>query len=92
MINVVNLGKGQVLTKQEIRKILNSSRATYQYAKFRFHGNFHITIVYHKDLTITVATNSRDIALYKEIQSLERIYTQQRVIDFLFRWINKLTR
>lgn len=92
MINIVNLSKGQIMTKREIERLLNSSRSTFQYCKFNLKDKIHLTINYSKDMKIIVSTNSRDIALYKEIQSLERIYTQQRAIDFFFRWVNKLNK
>lgn len=92
MINIVSLSKGQILTKNEIERLVNSSRSTFQYCKFNLHNKIYIVIDYHKDMTITVATNSRDISLYKEIQSLSNIYTQQRVVNFLFKWINKLNK
>lgn len=92
LINIVNLSKGQILTKQEIEKLVNSSRSTFQYCKFNLYNKIHLTINYSRDMKITIATNSRDIALYKEIQSLENIYTQQRVINFFFRWVNKLNK
>ena len=49
-------------------------------------------ISYNRDLSLSISTNSRDLALYHEIQDLVKIYTQMRLVDFVFRYINKLNR
>lgn len=92
MIQNVKLKKGQILTKQEITRICNSARSTWQYAKFELSNGVYIQINYNKDLSISISTNSRDLIFYQEVQNLVRIYTQMRVIDMLFRWLPKLRK
>lgn len=92
MIREVKLTKGQKVTKQQIQNALNDARGTFQYAKFTMWNGIFIAVTYNKDLTILVTTNSRDLALYVEMQSLMRTYTQMRVVEFMFRWISKLNK
>lgn len=92
MIQIVSLSKGQVLPKHEIQRIVNSARGTFNYAKFNLSNGIYITITYNRDLSISVSTNTRDQQFYYEMLSLQRIYTQMRVVEFLFRWINKLNK
>lgn len=92
MINIVSLDKGEILTKTEISKLLNSARSTFQYCRFKLSNNLYFVVDYNKDLTTTIATNCRDYVVIKEIESLEKIFTQQRCVDFMFRWINKFNK
>lgn len=92
MIQVVSLSRGQVITKNEIQNKVNSARSTFNYAKFQFGNNLYITVTYNRDLTISISTNSRDLLLYNEMMAIQRVYTQMRVVEFLFRWINKLNK
>ena len=91
MIQNITLNRNQVLSKSEILKILNTAKSTYQYAKFTFKG-YYLQINYNRDLSVSISTNSRDLALYQEMQDLTKIYTQMRLVDFVFRYINKLNR
>ena len=92
MIQNVKLKKNQILTKAEITRLCNSALSTWQYVKFTLYNGIYVQINYNKDLTISIATNSRDLAFYQEIQNLTRIYTQMRVIDLIFRWQSKLNK
>lgn len=92
MIQIVKLSKGQILTKSELTNILNSARSTFQYAKISLSNGMYLTINYNKDNTIEIATNTRDLELWNQIQIVKRSYTQARVIEYAFRWINKLNK
>lgn len=92
MIHKITLAKGEVITKDNLTKLLNDARSTYNYAKFTFYNNVYITIVYNRDQTIEIATNSRDIALWNQIQSIRSNYSQMRVINYVFDWINRLNK
>lgn len=91
MIQNITLNRNQILTRNEILRILNTAKSTYQYAKFSF-GGYYIQITYNRDLSVSISTNSRDLAMYQEIQDLIKIYTQMRLVDFIFRYLNKLNR
>lgn len=91
MIQNVMLKRNQTLSRNDILRILNTAKSTYQYAKFIFNG-YYIQITYNRDLSISISTNSRDLALYQEMQDLIKIYTQMRLVDFVFRYINKLNK
>ena len=54
MIQIVNLSKGQIITKNEIQNKVNNARSTFNYAKFRFGNNLYITVTYNRDLTISI--------------------------------------
>lgn len=92
MIQNIMLKRNQTLSRDNILRILNTAKSTYQYAKFNFGNNYYIQITYNRDLTISMSTNSRDLALYQEMQDLTKIYTQMRLVDFVFRYINKLNK
>ena len=86
------MSKNQVIPKTELTRLYNSARSTWQYVKFTISNGIYVQITYNKDLTISIATNSRDLAFYQEVQNLTRVYTQMRVVDMLFRWLPKLNR
>jgi len=88
MVKVVSLKKGQSISKNEIKTSLDYARQTFQYARFNFYNGLYIYIAYNKDQSIEVSSNSRNITLWQQIQSLKRVYTQARIIDFLYRWLN----
>lgn len=92
MIQNVKMSKNQVIPKTELTRLCNSARSTWQYVKFTISNGIYVQITYNKDLTISIATNSRDLAFYQEVQNLTRVYTQMRVVDMLFRWLPKLNR
>lgn len=92
MIQKVTLSRGQVLTKDNILKILNNARSSFEYARFKFGNGIYITVSYYRDSSIEVFTNSRDIGLWAQIQSIRGSYSQTRVADFVFRWINSLNK
>lgn len=91
MIKKVKLLRGQILTKDNILDILKTARSGYDFAKFTFYNNTYISIEFHRDYTVDVMTNSRDLMLWTEIEALRRImYRPDTTAEFLFRWIRKL--
>lgn len=92
MIQKISLTKGQVLTKNEITKVLNSARSTFQYARFTISNNLYLNIQYNRDNTVEISTNARDITIWNQIRNLNQSYSQARIIEFVFRWINILTK
>lgn len=91
MIKVVNLYPKELLTRNRIASILNDARSTYSYARFNIKkGSLFLSIIYNRDNTIEISTNSRDIIIWNNIRALRNSYTQARLIDFVFLWINKL--
>lgn len=92
MVQIVTLGKGSVIKRSEIERRINSARSTWHYARFNLPNNIYITIIYNRDNTIEIATNSTNLALYRQMQSLRRVWTQARISDFLFRWCNQLAK
>lgn len=92
MKKIVSLSKLQIISKNEITNILNSVRSTYDYARFNLYNGIYLTITYHRDNTVDIFTNSRDLDLYHQIQNLNRSYTQMRIVEFVFRWISKLNK
>jgi len=92
MIKILTLAKGQVITRNNLISILNSARSSYSYAKFNMNNNIYITITFHRDNTIDIATNTRDYRVWNEIQSIRRSYSQARLADYIFGWINILNK
>ena len=92
MIQKITLNRGQVLTRNEIAKMLNVARSTFTYAKVTLFDKNYLTITFHRDNTIEIATSSRELSLWNQIKSLRVNYTQTRLVDFMFRWINTQNR
>ncbi len=93
MIKKITLKPNQVLTYNDIYRILNEARVTYQYAKFTTaNGKWWVAVNFNKDLSMIITTNSRDLGLYYEAQAAMRVKTLQVVSQFLFRWLPKLNR
>lgn len=93
MIQKIELHKGQILTRDNISRILGSARGTYQYARFTMYNKIYLNINYNKDNTIEISTNSRDIALWNQIQILRRNRSSlSMIVDFVFRWIPILNK
>lgn len=93
MIKKITLKPNQVLTYNDIYRILNDSRMTYQYSKFTTaNGKYWIAVSFNKDLSILITTNSRDMGLYYEMQSVMKVKTLQLVSQLLFRWLPKLNK
>jgi hypothetical protein len=91
MIKKINISKGQTLTRSNITDIISSARSTFQYARFDLYNRLYITVTFNKDQTISVATNSRNLQLYQEMQATIRVYTQARIVEFLYRWLPRIT-
>jgi len=92
MIERISLNKGQILTITNIKKMLDSARSSFQYAKFIMHNGIYIIVYYNKDQTFEISTNSRNIQIYQQIVSLKRSYSQNRLCDFIFNWIQILNK
>lgn len=88
MIEQLTTTKGQIVTVENIFTMLNSARSTNDYAKFIVSNGTYITIDFHRDHTISISTNSRDIGLWTRIESLRNNYSQTRLSDMVFYWIN----
>jgi len=91
MIQKINVSKGQVLTRENIKMVLDSARSNYQYARFNLPNGIYLNVTYNRDQTIEISTNSRRIDLYQQIVVMRRSYTQIRLVTFMFRWINLLS-
>lgn len=92
MVQIITLNKGNVIKKGDIERIINSARSTWHYARFNLPKNIYVTIIYNRDNTIEIATNSTNLAFYQQMQSIRRAWTQARVTDFLFVWLNKFLK
>lgn len=92
MIKIVNISKGQILTRNNIMSCLNVAKSTFQYVRFNFPNKSYITVNFNKDLSISVAHNIRDLVFYRELQQITMVYTMSRLCDFLFKWLPKLSK
>lgn len=93
MIKKIQLKPNQVLTYNDIYRILNDARLTYQYAKFTTaNGKWWIAVSFGRDLNVLITTNSRDLGLYYESQAAMKVKTLQVLSQFLFRWLPKLNK
>ena len=91
-IVLIRLTKGQILTKSYIRDKVYEARSNFSYVKFILHNGVYITVNFNRDFTISIATNSRDLGFYTQLQNVQRTYTDFRLIEFLFRWIPLLNK
>ena len=93
MIKKITLKPNQVLTYNDIYRILNEARISFQYAKFTtYNGKYWISVNFNRDLSVVITTNSRDLGLYYESLAAMRTKTMQVISQFLFRWLPKLNR
>lgn len=92
MIQVVNLHKGQVLTRNSIMSYLNMAKSSYEHVTFNLPNKSYITVHFNRDLTISVAHNLTDLVFYRELQQITQVYTMARLCDFLFRWLPKFCK
>ena len=92
MIQQKDLVKGQTLTKQQIRDILNKSRFSYDYVKFTTYKKEYITVTFTRDNKYEIATNSRDYNIWYDIKILKSVLNFEGLINFVFKWINKLNK
>lgn len=92
MIQQKELAKGQTLTVNQIRDILNKSRMTYDYVKFITYKKEYITITFTRDNKYEIATNSRDYNIWYDIKILKTVLNFEGLVKFVFKWINKLNK
>lgn len=92
MIQKLKLHRGQILTKDNISKLLSSARGTFGYAKFTMYNGIYISVYFSKDLSTELVTNSRDISLWNRMEILRRNSTLSMITDFLFYWIQALNK
>lgn len=92
MIQKVRLHRGQILTKENISKLLFSARGTFGYAKFTMYNGIYISVYFSRDMTTEFVTNSRDIALWTRMEVLRRSSTIAMISDFIFYWIQRLNK
>lgn len=90
MIHKVKLGKGEVLTKADLTKMINNARSSYDYFKVTLHNGIYFTIEFNRDNTVEIMTNTRDIAIWNQLRILQANFSQLRAVDQVFDWINTL--
>jgi len=92
LIQKIKLNRGQILTRDNVRNILNRARMTFDYARFDLFNKFYITINFNRDRTITIATNTRDYGIWRQIDFLRTSYTVERLTEFVFSALNVLSK
>lgn len=88
----MDIKRGQIVTRRQIEDILRDARNMYHYAKFNFYNGIYISVTFYKDNSIDIMSNSRNLVLWQNINQLRISHSQQRVVDFIFRWINNFNR
>lgn len=94
MIKIFDLNTGNVVTKKEIEKAVSSAFSSFNYVRFNLHGtkSYYVMVNFNRDLTVSISTSSRNLLMRNEMMVVHRTYTKARLIDFLFKWVNKLNK
>jgi hypothetical protein len=92
MVHKVKLNKGQILTKSNLIDMCNSARATYDYVKIEMYSGLYIFVTFGRNNMMEVSTNSRDLLLYNQMQTLRRTRSIAIIADYLFNWINRYNK
>jgi len=93
MIQTVTVKKGKPISKQEIQYALTRARSTYDYAKFILPNGKYITVNFMKDNSYEIATNVREqYQLFYDIKITKTIKSFFSLIDFLYKWLNRLNK
>lgn len=95
MIKIFNLRKGNIIKKDDLFKACVSARQTYDYVKVVFSNKQYISVLFNRDNTIEIATTITLLTLWYEINGIRkssRFNSTHRVSDFLFNWIQKLSK
>lgn len=92
MIQDIKLNKGQTLTVNQIRDILNKARMTWEYARFTTYKNEYITITFTRDNKYEIATNNREYNIWYDIRILKTILNFEGCVQFVFKWINRMNK
>lgn len=90
MIHRISLGKGEVIVKPELLKMLNNAKSSYDYVKITLYNGVYFTLEFNRDNTVEIMTNTRDIAIWNQMRILQMNYSQQRAVDQVFEWINNM--
>lgn len=89
-MKIRNVKQKELLSRGQISEELFRARSAFSYVKFILHNDIYITVVYNRDFTIEIATNTRNLHFWKEMELLGNNKIHARVIDFVYRWLNKL--
>ena len=84
----LKLRKKEVVPRKTIYNKLTHARNTYSYCKFSIWSDEYISVIFNRDRTIEIATNTRDLQLIRNIRSVKSGFTISRVSDFIFNFIN----
>lgn len=87
MIQKIKLTQGQILTKNNINDVITRARNGYDYCLFELKYSIYIRIAFFRDNSFDIMTNSRNLSLWQDIESLRRIKSVTALTDALFRWI-----
>lgn len=88
-IEIVNLHPGQVLSVNEIEKLLWKARQNYQYLTITMKNNVYITVNYNRDQSISISSNIIEVAVIREMDYVKKHYAFSRLSNYLVRWILK---
>lgn len=93
MIKRISLNRCQVVTVDDIHKTLITARQGYDFCKYTLYNGIFLSVEFHRDNTVELVTNSRDMLLIREMEVIRRLpYRIDTLEKFLFRWIVKLNR
>jgi len=94
-MKVIRVSKIDLISRGQVAEELFRARSLFSYVKFILHNEIYITVFYNRDFTVEIATNSRNLSLWHEMNMLGDKKIQARVIDFVYKWLlylNKLQK
>ena len=93
MIQNIKLNKGQIIKTSDIQYSLIKAKSTYDYAKFTLYNGRYITVTFLRDNSFEIATDVREqYQLFYDIKVLKTVKSCWGIIDFLFKWLNRLNK
>lgn len=89
-MKILTVKKKELLSRGQISEEMSKARSAFSYVKFMLHNDIYITVIYNRDFTIELATNTRNLHFWKELEMLGNKKIHAMVIDFVYKWLNKL--
>lgn len=90
-IQLIHIGKDTKVNADLVKHALISARASQNYAKF-YTDRVYITVSFHKDNTIAISHNIRNLNFYREfclVQKRVKNKTDLQVYSsFIAKWLN----
>lgn len=95
MIRKIKLSRKQKITTPELFKLCASARNSNDYIRIDLWNRKYIVVSFHRDQTLSISNNFTDLIAYYATQNmirLNKIYSTENVVDYLFKMIQKYNK